>query len=141
MRLSGSVICVLGGVWLVGCSKPPSRTEYLQEETECLRIYCTSNAITAESGLIDCIQFLRQCQKAKMGGIIYDEDFMRIYGRLYLVETHLGKKKEAEEYFQEAVKCDERVGSGSQSPAPNTNQLRQFFENDLDQGLKVAWKN
>lgn len=131
---------VLAGVCLIGCAKYPTREEFLKMEAECLKCYCVSNATAAKAALLECIRYARRCQKAGIKGIQYDEVLARTYGRLYLVERHLGNSGRAEQYLQEVV----QIYSGPSSVPGQTGQppveIWTLIEEKIDRGLIVAWK-
>lgn len=133
-------IFVLATVCLVGCAKCPTREEFLRKETECLKCYCVSNATAAEAALLECARYARQCQTAGVNGIKYDEVFARIYGRLYLVERHLGNSRAAEEYLDKIAQF--YAGPGRVRPRADLPpiEMQALIEEKIDRGLMVAWK-
>lgn len=131
---------VLAGVCLVGCAQSPTREEFLRKEAECLKCYCASNGAAAEAALLECARYARQCQKAGVNGIKYDEVCARIYGRLYLVERHLGNSGTAEHYLQKVVPFYALPSSVPGRTAPPTANMQTLIEEKVDRGLKVAWK-
>ncbi len=134
-------IPIIAGVFLAGCTQQhATRAELIKKEIAALKSYCTGNARTAEAALLDSERYSRCCQLAGVNGILFDEVFARTYGRLYLVEKHLGKSGAAEEYFQKAAEHYQRsfAARGRSITGPHAMQL--LIEKELDAGLKVAWK-
>jgi hypothetical protein len=134
-------IIVLTGVGLVGCSKPATRTEFIRKDVACLRCYCASNAIVAEKALLELDQYARQCQKEGVSGILYDEVFSRIYGRLYLVEKQLGERRAAEHCLQKAVQHYQSSGHVPSQTGPPLPQIQELVIRAANPGFNLAWQN
>ena len=109
-------------------------------EAACLQCYCASNALAAQSALLACERYGRQCQAAGVNGIVYDEVFARIYGRLCLVSRHLGKDQAAEEYFRKAAQYYSRARADPLAAGRPPLGIKELIEKETDHGLRVAWK-
>ena len=131
---------VLAGVCLVGCAKYPTREEFLAKEARCVQYYCASNALTAEAALLECARYAKQCQEAGVNGILYDEVFARIYGRLYLVERHLGHNAEAEQYLQKYARFHAVSSSLARQTGRPHGEMERLIEQKFDRSLQIAWK-
>jgi hypothetical protein len=140
MKPLALTIFVLTGAGLVGCSKPATRTEFLRKDVACLRCYCASNAISAETALLELNRYALRCQKEGVSGILYDQVFSRTYGRLYLVEMHLGKREEAEDYLQKAVQYYRSSGHGRRQTSLPPPETRELVLREANPGLQVAWQ-
>ncbi len=140
MRPLAISIFVLTVAGLVGCSQPATRTEFIKKDAECLRCYCASNAISAETALLELNDYALQCQKEGVTGILYDEVFTRIYGRLYLVEEHLGKRQAAEAYLQQAIAHYRGSGGSPRQGGLPAQEIRDLILREANTGPQVAWQ-
>lgn len=131
---------VLLGLWLAGCARYPTKEELLSKEAQCLRCYCTSNAVAAEAALLECARCAEQCQTAGIEGIQYDEVFARIYGRLYIVERHLGHSEAAEQYLQKYAHFHAVLSSVARRGGAPYGEMEKLLEHKFDRGLETAWK-
>ncbi len=136
-RIAVGIVGTLGLMWFAGCSRRPTRLEFLRMESVALNCYCASNAPTAEAALVHLAQCARQCQNARVSGIQYDEVLSRAYGRLYLIERRLGHAKEAKQYLNAYLQASSRGmarGLGLAHAGTETTMART-----LDEGLRPAW--
>jgi hypothetical protein len=133
----GTALAVAGAV---GCSKQPTKSEFLRIEADCFKCYCFSNAPVAEAALLECERYAHQCREHSVNHIPYDEVLFRIYGRLYLVSKHLDRSQAAEQYLQKAAECYRRSSGNPARTNRPTMVMRGLIEQDVDQGLTVAWK-
>lgn len=131
---------VLASVCLVGCGKGPTREEFLRHEGECVQCYCASNALTAEASLLEFARYAQECQKAGVQGILYDEVFARIYGRLYLLERHLGHSAEAEQYLQQYARFHAASSTVARRTGGPHGEMERLIEQKFDHGLQAVWK-
>jgi len=131
---------VLAGLCLAGCDRSPTKEEFLSKEMQCLQCYCASNAVAAETALLDCARYADACQKAGIDGIQYDEVFARIYGRLYIVERHLGRSEAAEEYLQMYARFHALSSSFARRTGRPYGEMERLIERKFDDGLQVAWR-
>lgn len=131
---------VLAGVCLVGCAKGPTKEVFLRHEAECVQCYCASNAVTAEAALLDCARYAEECQQAGVKGIAYDQVFARTYGRLYLMERHLGHSAEAEQYLQKYARYHAIASSLARRTGGPHGEMERLIEQKYDRGLHAAWK-
>lgn len=131
---------VLLGLCLAGCARCPTKEEFLSKEVKCLQCYCASNAIAAEAALLECARCADQCQKAGIEGIQYDEVFARIYGRLYVVERHLGRSKAAEQCLQRYAHFHAVSSSLARRMGLPHGEMEGLIEHKFDDGLQIAWK-
>jgi len=132
---------VMAGLCLAGCSEAPTRKEFLAKETSSFQCYCVSNAVTAETALLDCVRYAEQCQQAGVKGILYDEVFARIYGRLYLVARHLGHNAEAEQHLQKFAYFDTLAHTLPRQNDQPQEEMERAIEKKFDSDLQIAWKN
>jgi hypothetical protein len=132
---------LLAAFCLAGCSEPPTKEKFSSRELKCLQCYCRSNAVSAEAALLECARYADACQKAGVKGIQYNEVSARIYGRLYLVEQHLGHSMAAEQFLQKYAK----FRADSARVAGNAGLLRpeveRMIERELDHGLRTVWQS
>jgi hypothetical protein len=112
----------------------------MKKEVECLRCYCASNAAAAENALLECAWYTDQCRKAGVEGIQYDEVFARIYGRLYILERHLGRSVAAEQCFQRYAHFHAVSSSLARRAGRSHGQMERLIEHKFDDGLQTAWK-
>ena len=133
-------LVVIGGIFIIGCSNKPTKEEFFAREVQCLRCYCASNAVTAEAALLDCAQYAQQCQQAAVKGISYDEAFARIYGRLYLLERHLGHDAAAEQYLVKYAHYHAACSTVARRTGRPHGEMVRLIENRFDPGLQVMWK-
>jgi hypothetical protein len=131
---------VLVGVCLAGCAKSPTREEFFAKEAKCVQYYCASNAPAAEAALLECAHYVQQCQKAGVNGILYDEVFARIYGRLYLVERHLGHSEAAEQYLEKYAHFHAVSSSLARRTGRPHGEKERLIEQKFDSALQAAWK-
>ena len=141
MKPLALTIFVLTAAGLVGCSKPATRTEFIRKEMVCLHCYCASNAVVAETALLELDQYALQCQKEGVSGIAYDQMFTRLYGRLYLVEKHLGERRAARYYLQKAVRHYQSSGHGPWQTNLPPSQIQDLVIREANPGLNVAWQH
>jgi hypothetical protein len=132
---------VIVGVWVSGCTQEhATRADLARREIASLRSYCTGTARAAEADLLECERYSCVCQREGVSGIRFDEVFARTYGRLYLVERHLGRKRAAEEYLQKAAEFYRRSYAPSVRSVARPKEIQLLIEKELDRGLRVAWK-
>lgn len=131
---------IMAGLFLAGCAKPPTMEECLAQEAKCLQCYCASNALTAEAALLDCARDTEACRKAGVKGILYDEVFARTYGRLYLVERHLGHSAEAEQYLEKYARYHAVSSTLARRAGRPHGEMERLIEQKYDQALQPAWK-
>lgn len=131
---------IMAGLFLAGCGKPPTTEEFLGQEAKCLQYYCASNALTAKAALLDCARYAEECQKAGVKGILYDEVFARTYGRLYLVERHLGHSAEAEQYLEKYARYHAVSSTLARQTGRPHGEMERLIEQKYDQALQPAWK-
>ena len=112
----------------------------MKKEVECLRCYCASNAVTAETALLECARYAEQCRVAGVEGIQYDEVFARIYGRLYIVERYLGRSVAAEQCLQQYARFHAVSSSLARRAGRSHGQMERLIEHKFDDGLQTAWK-
>ena len=137
LKLSGIVLAV---VCLAGCAGKPTREEFFSRESECLKHYCASNLLAAEAALIELERYAQQCQQAGVGGIQYNEVFLRIYGRLYLVERRLGHSKEAERDLEKYARFHGLSSTLARRMGRPHGEMERLIDEKVDQGLQVGWK-
>jgi len=125
---------------LVGCDDSPTRRILLKKEAECLQCYCFSNAPVARAALLDCARYAEQCQAAGVEGIIYDEVFARIYGRLYRVERRLGHTAEAERCLEKYSHFHALNSSVARRTGRPHGEMERLLDDKYDRGLQAAWK-
>ena len=140
MKHITSASILVAGLCLVGCAKPPTAKEFLAKEGKCLECYCRSNALTAETALLDCVLYAQKCQKVGVNDILYDEVFARMYGRLYLVERHLGHNADAEQYLEKYAHFHGIAGSLARYTGRPHGEMERLIEQKFDSDLQVAWK-
>jgi hypothetical protein len=126
---------------LAGCAKCPTREECFAKQTQCLLIYCSSNAPAAEAALLDCADYVRRCEKAGVEGIPYHEVFARLYGRLYLVERHLGHSAAAERCLEKYARYYGVASTQARQTGRAYGEMEALIRRKFDQGLEVAWKS
>lgn len=132
---------VIAGVCLAGCTQEhATRAELTRKEIKSMKAYCTGKAPAAEAALLECARYSARCQREGVSGILFDEVFARTYGRLYLVEKHLGKQRAAEEYYQKAAECYQRSYGARRRSIARSHEMQLLIEKELDRGLRVAWK-
>jgi len=134
------VSLALVGLCLAGCDKSPTREQFLSKEWKCLQCYCASNAVVAETALLDCARFAEQCRNAGVEGIQYDEVFARLYGRLYMVERRLGNNEAAEQYLQKYAQFHALLSSRARQTGRPFGEMVKLIDNKFDQGLQTTWK-
>jgi hypothetical protein len=139
-RITAVCLVIVGPV-LAGCSNRPTAEELFAHETQCLRCYCASNAPAAEAALLDCVQYAQQCQRAGVKGIQYDEVFGRLYGRLYLVERHLGHREAAEQYLERYAHFHAASSSLARQIGRPHGEMERLITQKFDEGLQAGWKN
>ena len=130
----------VAGLILAGCAKSPTKQEFSAREAQCLRCYCSSNAPAAERALLDCADYARRCQEAGVEGIPYNQVFARIYGRLYLVERHLGNSGAAEQYLEKYARYHAVASTQARQTGRPHGEMEALIIQKFDQGLQVAWK-
>lgn len=130
----------MAGLYLTGCGQQPNREEFQSRELKCLQCYYGSNAITAEAALIDCARDADRCQSAGVEGIQYNEVFARIYGRLYLVERHLGHSKAAEQDLERYAHYHALLSSFARQSGCPYGEMERLIEHKFDNGIQPAWK-
>jgi hypothetical protein len=132
---------VIAGLYLSGCAQEhATRAELTRKEIKALKSYCTGTAQTAEADLLECERYSRCCQREGVSGIRFDEVLARTYGRLYLVEKHLGNNRAAEEYFQKAAAVYQESLAANRRSVARPAEMRLLIEKELDHGLRVAWR-
>ena len=131
---------IMAGLFLAGCAKPLTKEEFLAQEAKCLQYYCASNALTAEAALLDCARYAEGCQKAGVQDILYDGVFARTYGRLYLVERHLGHSAEAEQYLEKYARYHAVSSTLARRTGRPHGEMERLIEQKYDQALQPAWK-
>ncbi len=131
---------IIAGLFVAGCAKHPARDEFRVKEAKCLQCYCASNAVTAEAALLECARLAQQCQQAGVEGVPYDEVFARTYGRLYLVERHLGHNAEAEQYLEKYAHFHAVASSLARQTGRSHGEMERLIEQKFDSNLQVAWK-
>jgi hypothetical protein len=129
-----------GVVCLPGCSKAPSGTQYLRTTYDFLVRYCTNDAVSAEAALLEWEAYAIQGHKAKVWRIKFDQEFAAIYGRLYLVERHLGKMEEAKMYFQKCVEWCHRMNMRERRPLLSDDEIRVWLEERIDRDWPSKWR-
>jgi len=134
-------IFVIAGMCVSGCMQEhATRAELTRKEIKSLKSYCTGTAQNAEAALRECERYCGCCQRDGVSGIRFDEVFARTYGRLYIVEKHLGKNAAAEEYFQKAAALYHKSLAANGRSVVRPHEMQLLLEKELDRGLKVAWK-
>ena len=133
------LVLIVAGCGFTGCSEKATRTEFRKRDVSCLRCYCASNALTAETALLELARYAGRCQNEKVSGIPYDDIFARTYARLYLVEKHLGKSQAAQQHLRDALEYYKRSGRkpGSLDLAPA--MVGELLAQKADLSLAVAW--
>jgi hypothetical protein len=109
-------------------------------ETKALRYYCASSAPAAEAALLDCARYAEKCQKVAVPGIIYDEVFARIYGRLYIVERRLGNGDRAEQCLEKYARFHAASSTLARRTGRPYGEMERLIEEKFNQGLQPAWK-
>ncbi len=135
------VCCIIAGLLVAGCAKPAARDEFRAVEAKCLQCYIASNAVTAEAALLECARCAQQCQEAGVEGIPYDEVFAQTYGRLYLVERHLGHDAEAEQYLEKYARFHGMASSLARRTGRPHGEMERLIAQKFDSSLQVAWKS
>ena len=131
---------IIAGALLTGCSERLTREGLLAREAYCLRCYCASNAVVAEAALLECVRYAQQCQEAGVKDILYDEVLARTYGRLYLVERHLGHSAEAEQYLQKYARFHAASSSLARRMGRPHGEMERLIEQKFDHGMQTAWR-
>ena len=112
----------------------------MAKEMRSLELYCASNAVPAAAALRDCVQYAQLCQEAGIKGIQYDEVFARLYGRLYLVERHLGHTAEAEQCLEKYSHFHAANSSFARRNGRPHGEMEKLIEQKYDGGLQAAWR-
>jgi len=133
------VCTILAGLILTGCAKRPTRQEFLTREAQCLKQYCSSDATAAEAGLLDLARYVERCQKTGVADIQYNEVMARTYGRLYLVERHLGRSAEAEVSLQKYAHYHGVSSSLARRTGRPHGEMEKLIEQKFDPGLQKLW--
>jgi hypothetical protein len=135
------ILCctILVSVFLAGCGNPPSKQEFLAMEAECVRCYTQSNALAAEAALLECVRFAEQCQKAGVRGILFDEVFARLYGRLYVVARHLGHNTQAERYLEKYGRYHAALSTLTRRTGHPHGEMVNLIKEKYDHGLHPVW--
>jgi hypothetical protein len=131
---------VAASVLLTGCAQQPTLEEFVKREAQCLRHYCESDAIQAENALRDCLKYVQACERAGVTGISYDEVFARLYGRVYLVQRHLGQSREAEETLEKYARFNAAYSREGRELGRPHGDMEKLIEHRYDEGLRKAWK-
>jgi hypothetical protein len=137
LNLSG---VLLVGVCLVGCAERPTKEGFFTKEAECFKCYCASNPLAAEAALLELDRYARRCQRSGVEGIQYEGVFLHIYGRLYLLERHLGREEAAELYLEKYAHFHGLSSSLARRIGRPHGEMEGLIEHKVDEGLKVAWK-
>jgi hypothetical protein len=135
----GSVVAA--GVFLAGCGERPTKQEFLARELNALESYCTADAMTAHDALRVSVVYIEKCRKLGVQGILYDEVLARSYGRLYLVERHLGHSADAEECLRKYMQILAVSNSRATVERGGRSSLEHLVAERVDGDLHASWKS
>ena len=140
-----SFIIVVLTAFLASCSRAPSSVDLFSKTTELLDQYLNTNALGAESAMLQLERYTHDCEKAGyrsgLGDVKLDQAYGAVYARLYLVEKTLGKQQAADQYYQRASEYLVKTYATAGQPRPTPEQIREQIEGVDRYFVEPQWKN
>ena len=124
---------ILLGTLLVGCGAGPSDVEVFTKTTEAVDSYLHTNALGAETVMLQLERATHAWEKAGYrgggpGAISLDQAYASLYSRLYLVEKELEKKEAADGYYRLAAEYWRKANAADPRPRTAGEQIGDQIE-------------
>jgi len=131
MKLSAFIVLSIS--LITGCSRGPDASEVFAKSAELIDQYLHTNAVSAESVMLQLEGYTRACEKAgyrgsASGDVPLDKAYAAVYSRLYLVEKELGKKQEADQHYAKAAERWRKVNAAEGKAQTTVEEIRQLIE-------------